>query len=304
MAKNFWMAEVFSQKILRHCETKISTDNRDFSPLPIKTFSNNRIVLENRKVSLPSFSFRSCETIFSTILWSSPPLCMKFFDTRMFLKHRRVVLRSFSAMWDEKTSTEKSDIPHLPPIHKTFSEPKSFWNTEGFRKEVFQHCETRKFQKNRDVPPAPMYESFRYQSYFETQNGPSCEVFRHCETEKFQKKKVISLMHKIFRYRKFSETIKSSPTKIFGPVRQKQFNKTMMLAPPIHENFRKQSFFETQRRSPYEVCRSCETGLFRRINVILPSYPKILFDSIFFLETRGFLNQGFRFGLVRQFFWQ
>ena len=42
-----------------------------------------------------------------------PLLCMEISDTRSFLKHKRVPLRIFSALWDKKISTESSDIPFL-----------------------------------------------------------------------------------------------------------------------------------------------------------------------------------------------
>ena len=42
--------------------------------------------------------------------WYPPPLLSpKFFDTRNFLKHRRVPLRSFSALWDKNFPTENRD---------------------------------------------------------------------------------------------------------------------------------------------------------------------------------------------------
>ena len=39
----------------------------------------------------------------------------------------------FSALWDEKCSTENHDTSPAPPLHlfHTFSAPKIFWNTEG-----------------------------------------------------------------------------------------------------------------------------------------------------------------------------
>ena len=47
--------------------------------------------------------------------YSLPPplLSIKFFDTRNFAKHRRVPLRSFSVLWDNKFSIEIRDIPLL-----------------------------------------------------------------------------------------------------------------------------------------------------------------------------------------------
>ena len=46
--------------------------------------------------------------------WYLPPLLsFTFFDTRNFLRHRRVSLRKFSVLWGNKLSTENRDIPLL-----------------------------------------------------------------------------------------------------------------------------------------------------------------------------------------------
>ena len=50
-------------------------------------------------------------------------LCMKVFDTRIFLKPRRVPLRNFSVLWDKKKFDGKSCYSLPPPpllIHKSF----------------------------------------------------------------------------------------------------------------------------------------------------------------------------------------
>ena len=44
--------------------------------------------------------------------WYPPPLSsVSFFDTRNFLKHRKVLLRNFSALWDKKNFNGKSWYP-------------------------------------------------------------------------------------------------------------------------------------------------------------------------------------------------
>ena len=42
-----------------------------------------------------------------------PLLCVKFFDTRKILNHRRVSPRFFSVLWDKKISTKNRDMPLL-----------------------------------------------------------------------------------------------------------------------------------------------------------------------------------------------
>ena len=44
---------------------------------------------------------------------ASPLFCLKLFDTRVLSKHRRVLLRILSVLWDKDFSTEFSDIPFL-----------------------------------------------------------------------------------------------------------------------------------------------------------------------------------------------
>ena len=59
-----------------------------------------------------------------------PLLCLKIFDTRIFSKHRSVLLQILSALWDKNFSTEFSDIPFLS----------------------IKFCAARNFLKHRTVP--------------------------------------------------------------------------------------------------------------------------------------------------------
>ena len=82
------------------------------------------------------------------------------------------------------------------------------------------------------------------------------QFFRHCETKNFRRKLLIPPLLFINFFatgRNFSETRhrRVPLTKFFGPVRQKSFGKTVMPPPPpMHENFRYKSVFETQKGSP------------------------------------------------------
>ena len=64
-----------------------------FESQPLPTFFNISITTENRD--------------------TTPLLCMKRFDARIFLKPGRVPLRSFSVLWDKKIPTENRDLPLL-----------------------------------------------------------------------------------------------------------------------------------------------------------------------------------------------
>ena len=106
-----------------------------------ETKTINKIVIPvlSQKILKPEFfwntggfahdDFWRCETKKRTKLWY--PFYLKTFDTRTFLKHRGVHPRCFSAIWDQKTSTEKRDTPFLS-------------------KNLFR---TRNFLKDKNVPP-------------------------------------------------------------------------------------------------------------------------------------------------------
>ena len=78
-------------------DKKFSIENRDFTLLGIKFFDTRNL--------LKGSSTKCCDTVrqnnFDGKSWYPPPLLSPtFFDTRNFLKHRRVPLRSFSALWE------------------------------------------------------------------------------------------------------------------------------------------------------------------------------------------------------------
>ena len=75
-----------------------------------------------------------------------PPLFLSltFFDTGNFLKHRRVPLRNFLALWDKKYSTENFDTSSLSLIHKLFRYQKF---SEIQKVSCVRHCETSSQRK-------------------------------------------------------------------------------------------------------------------------------------------------------------
>ena len=139
-----------------------------------------------------------------------PLLSINFFDTRNFVKHRRVPLWNFSALWDKKFSTENLDTPS-PLLSKNFFATGHFLKhrSEGFLYEIFRHCETKNFWQRIVILPSP-------------------------------------LIHKFFRHQKLCETKKGSPTKFFGTVREQIFHTKSWSSPHRHKRFRYQKFSETQ----------------------------------------------------------
>ena len=81
--------------------------------------------------------FRHCE---AKNFWRKnviPPfLSIKFFETRNFFKNSKIPLRNFSALWDIKILTENGDMP--PLIYNFFSIPENFGKTEGFLYKAFR----------------------------------------------------------------------------------------------------------------------------------------------------------------------
>ena len=77
----------------------------------------------------------------SSVMWDKKnrqnrdtPIMRNIFDTRRFLKLRRVLLRKFLELWDKNLPTEIRDIPIL--WLKIF-DTRKWWNTKGFLAKNF-----------------------------------------------------------------------------------------------------------------------------------------------------------------------
>ena len=98
-------------------------------PLIHKIFFPTRNFLKHRMVPWRSFFGPVRLKKLRQNREASPLLCLKLFDTRILLKHRRVLLRILSALWEKDFSTEFSDIPFL----------------------CIKFCDARNFLKHRSV---------------------------------------------------------------------------------------------------------------------------------------------------------
>ena len=154
---------------------------------------------------------------------------MKFFDTRRFLKHRRVALRIFFFLWEKEYSTQNRDTPllcmsffgipnffdtlkgfpenflatwdkifspenfnTLPLIHKIFSIPENIWYTEGLPYKVFRFGRLRRKIFDKTVmPPFLWLKIFYTRNFFKHKRLPE-ENCRHDKTKIAQQKTVIS----------------------------------------------------------------------------------------------------------------
>ena len=108
------------------------------------------------------------------------------------------------------------------PIHNFFSIPKTFWKTEGFLRQIFRFGPVR--QKISTKPWCPPLLSIKSVSLPEifwntAQKGSSTKFFSIVRQKSWQKTVTLPpppLIHKVFRYQKFSETqIRRVPIRIF-----------------------------------------------------------------------------------------
>ena len=154
--------------------------------LSIKTFSLPEIFWNTEWFPGEVFSVLWDKKNFDKTVKLPPSFAWKFSIPEFF---RSVLLRILSALWDKNFSTELSDIPFL----------------------CIKYCDTRNFLKHRTVPQR--------------------NFLVMCD-KSFRRRNVIppSLMHKVFRYPKFSDKPKCSPTKFFGSVSQKILNEKSSFA--------------------------------------------------------------------------
>ena len=116
-----------------------------------------------------------------------------------------------------------------------------------------------------------------------------------------------TLMHKVFRYQKTSETQKGSPTGFFGIMRQKNFPRRIVIPPTSPPPLSCMTFFDTwislkYRRFPCEDFRYCETKSIRQ-KIEIPPPPLSFIYKIFWYQKFSETEKGSPtkfFGTIRQ----
>ena len=109
--------------------------------------------------------------------------------------------------------------------------------------------------------------------YPKISDTPKCspnETFWYCVTIIFRRKILIlpppPLIQKLFRYRTFSEThIRRVPLRKFSVLRDEKFRENRDTLPPMHENFRYQNSFETQKGSPTKFIGTVRQKFFKGV---------------------------------------
>ena len=222
-----------------------------------------------------------------------PLLSVSFFDTRFFLKHRRVALRFFLVLSD--TDFDKNRDTHPPSlIHKLFRYTKFSESQKGCPTKFFGTVRDRLWQKvvirTHFLLPIKMFGTRSLLKGF------PYDTFWYCETKTLTRNRDTSpssLIHKSFQYTKFSETQTCSPTTRLDTVGQK-LNGTKNDIPFLCVKFFETRFFLNHRRFPFENFRYCETTTLTKNRDTTPfSLIHNIFRYQIFSETEGFLCEKF-----------
>ena len=130
-----------------------------------------------------------------------------------------------------------------------------FFDTPDFLKpwrhghEIFRHCEPKNFDGNLWHPLLCI--KFFDNTDFLKHWRDAHEFFRHCETKKIRRKIVKPpIMHKFFRYLNFFWNIVGMPSKLFGTVRLKIFDRNMWYPLLCIKYFRYPKLSETLKECP------------------------------------------------------
>ena len=149
--ETFWNTECFPGEVFSVLwDKKKFRQNREASPLLCLKIFDTRIVSKHRSVLLRILS-ALWDKNFSTEFSDIPFLCIKFCDTRNFLKYRSVPQRNFSVLCDKKFSTEKRDTPPLWCIK--FFDNRNFLIHRSVPQQSFSVPWDKKFwTRSRDTP--------------------------------------------------------------------------------------------------------------------------------------------------------
>ena len=127
-------------------------------------------------------------------------------------------------LWDKKFRQNR-DAPR-PSYAWKISMKEFFWNnTKVFSNEMFRYSEIKTSTENLDTPPPPpLIQIFSVPEIKETLKDPPYENFSALWDKKFSTENCDTpIMHKIFRYPKFSETLKGCPRN-FSALWDKKFS--------------------------------------------------------------------------------
>ena len=121
------------------------------------------------------------------------------------------------------------------------------------------------------------------------------KFFRYYETKKFEIKpgQPSSTIQNFLSTPENFWNTDLTPTKFFGPVKQKTFRQNYM-PPPLHENIRCQSFFETKKGSPAKFVDTMRQRCFNGEQWYLLFMQKFFSMTEFFWHIEWFPHEIFR----------
>ena len=182
----------------------------------------------------------------------------------------------------------------MPPSYAwKFSIKEFFWSTKVFSNEIFQYSETKIPTENRDTPPPPYPNFFDTRNYCNNKRFPY-KIFRHWDkkfsTENLDTPPPPPSFIQIFSGPEVSETLKDSPTKFFGTVRQK-FRLEIVICPLLSINFfRYQKISGKQKGSFTKLLVSVMWDKKFRQNRDAPLLCMKIFDKRIFLKHQSVLQ--------------
>ena len=247
-------------KVFQHCEKKDFQRSLVISPSYAKNVSIPEIFWN--KGGFPYEIFQYCETKTLTKSRDTPPssLIQKIFDTRIFLKHRRVPPRKLWALRDKKLLAQKDNILFLCVEffgNRFFSE-----KHKGSPAKVFGTVRQKLWHKIVIQPPLLLsIKIFDTRRFLKHRRVPLRNFWTLWDKKLLAQKNDISFLFvNFFDTWFFSETQKGCPTKVFGFVRQKLWQKIVIHAPLLLSI----KFFDTRnflkhRRVLNEIFGLCRT---------------------------------------------
>ena len=231
-------------------------------------------------------------------------LSSKFFDGRIFSKHRTDHVQCFSALWDKRFPTENSDFLFL--CERCFVTRIFLKHGRGPIRIFFRYCETKTWKKSRDKPPLLSSINFFNTRSLLNQRRVPYEIFRYCEIKTFKKMEIqtpLPLSIKFFLSENFWNT-EGWPYEFFWYCETKIWKKNpdkplLLLSKKICETG---NFSETPKCFPTNSFGTVRKKIINR-NYWKPLIVRKFFRKPFFSETEKACHTRF-FGTVRHRLWQ
>ena len=142
---------------------------------------DSRIFLRHRRVPLRILSFYQQFEKNSTENSDIPFLCINIFEGRKFLKHRSVPQRIFFGTVRQKKSTK----PWCPLLCMKIFETRVFWNTGVFPPLVFSALSDKQFSTEISDVPFLCIKIFDIRNFLKHWRVPH-GIFLHSETKNFR----------------------------------------------------------------------------------------------------------------------